>query len=89
MARYLSPRTLGSVFNNDSFFAANTSTTLSSISSSQLSTSTAKMSSLSIVSSGTDSLTLQDSLFQQHGNDLNISTKEKTPATYIQILILL
>ena len=63
MARYLSPRTLGSVFNNDQFFAANTSTTLSSISSSQLSTSTAKMSSLS-------------SLFQQHGNDLNISTDD-------------
>ena len=75
MARYLSPRTLGSVFNNDQFFAANTSTTLSSISSSQLSTSTAKMSSLSIIL-GADSLTLQDSLFQQHGNDLNISTDD-------------
>jgi hypothetical protein len=75
MARYLSPRTLGSVFNNDKFLAANMSTTLSSISSSQLSTSTAKMTSLSIVS-GTDSLTLQDSLFQQHGNDLNISTDD-------------
>jgi hypothetical protein len=75
MAKYVSPRVLGSVFNNDQFFAANLSSTLSNISSSQLSTTNANIQSLNIIA-GTDSLTLQDSLFQQHGNDLSISTDD-------------
>jgi len=76
MAKYAVPRILGSVFNNEKFFEANVSSSINTISSTQLTANKANvLQSLNIVS-GTESLTLQDSLFQQHGNDLSISTDD-------------
>ena len=61
MAKYAVPRILGSVFNNEKFFEANISSSINTISSTQLTASKANVQTLNIVS-GTESLTLQDSL---------------------------
>ena len=76
MARYVRPKSLGSIFNNETFFTANISTNANTISSSNFSTKKANVESLKISSSTTDSITLQDSLLQQNGDNLTISTDD-------------
>ena len=76
MARYVRPKTLGTVFNNEKFFEANISSNVNSISSSSFVTKKANVESLKISSSTTDSITLQDSLLQQNGDNLTISTDD-------------
>ena len=76
MARYVRPKTLGTVFNNEKFFEANVSSNVNSISSSSFVTKKANVESLKISSSTTDSITLQDSLLQQNGDNLTISTDD-------------
>ena len=75
MAKYAVPRILGSVFNNEKFFEANVSSSINTLASTTLTTSKANVQSLNVIN-GSESLTLQDSLFQQHGNDLSISTDD-------------
>jgi len=76
MARYVRPKSLGTVFNIETFFTANISTNANTISSSNFSTKKANVESLKISSSTTDSTTLQDSLLQQNGDNLIISTDD-------------
>ena len=76
MARYVRPRSLGTVFNNERFFEANISSNVNSVTSSSFATKKAKVESLKVSSSTTDSITLQDSLLQQNGDNLTISTDD-------------
>ena len=76
MARYVAPKNLTSVFNNESYFSANISSTLSSLTSSHLQTNIENVSQAVNVVNGSDTLTLSDSLLQQHGNDLSITTDD-------------
>jgi hypothetical protein len=76
MARYVRPKSLGTVFNNERFFEANVSSNVNSIVSSSFASKKANVESLKISSSTTDSITLQDSLLQQNGDNLTISTDD-------------
>ena len=51
MARYVRPRSLGTVFNNEKFFEANISSTVNNISSSSFVTKKANVESLKVFSS--------------------------------------
>ena len=76
MARYVRPKSLGTVFNYEKFFEANVSSNVNSIVSSSFVTKKVNVESLKISSSTTDSITLQDSLLQQNGDNLTISTND-------------
>jgi len=69
MALYAVPKIVSAVYNKESFIEANA---YNSLSTNQIQTVKQNVTQIN----GTDSLTLQDSLLQQHGNDLSISTDD-------------
>ena len=76
MARYAPPRTLGSIFNNETYNFANLNTALNNLASTQFTTNTENVThSINIVSNG-DTLTLSDALIKQHDDDLTITTDD-------------
>ena len=73
MAKYLKPK-IQSLFNPQNF--SNQTVEYKDVISNSISSTSNTSGSLILTSTGTESLTLQDSLLQQHHNDLSITTDD-------------
>ena len=76
MARYAAPKSLGSIFNNETYNFANTNSVLNNLASTFSSTNIETVSqAINIVSNG-DTLSLSDGLIKQVSDDLSITTED-------------
>ena len=76
MALYALPKTLSAVYNKESFVEANAFNSLGVLTTPQIQTTNQNVTQSLNIISGTDTLTLSDTQFIQHHNDLNISTDD-------------
>ena len=77
MAHYAAPKSLGSIFNNETYNFANTNSVLNNLASTFSSTNTETVSqAINIVSNGDTLISLSDGLIKQISDDLVVTTED-------------